>query len=522
MELNRENLHERFSEDTLKLLDLAQQAGIVAQESRRSGLQISAHAELKGFVTSGDTDIDRLIHSEAGIRLPDAVVLSEETRANFNPQDHREILIVDSIDGTRWYKDGGEIWSINLSLVRDGEIVSAVIFQPDLGVLTFAEKGLGAYCQKNGEIARIYTNPETDIKKSKIAVGTNYASYTALTQISELQKQIALQSRGGVSMESSGYELACLARGLAFTAYIHPYAKPWDKVAGMLIINEAGGIVSGWPGKDGIFEDGIIAAANQELYAKISNMVRKYIPEDIHDVPGFDVKKRKYFQDFMVRHLSEARIYKQQGLLNEEGPESWRNVARHQLLSGVITETIGELLGMPVDKIEEITHWSLIHDVDKRRQQGGLSKTEVYIDEHQKTGRPLVATGSNFTDFASWGIDEYILRYVDSSVGEDHNQKTAGHWFGPRDPSDLPEVLILPWRQRIAMFKTNKQEEGQTGIRLYGMTTWDKLEQVMETIERSLFEKIIQNNPDLAGRYADHSQLTQLVEDRIHEKILSS
>ncbi len=245
-------------------------------------------------------------------------------------------------------------------------------------------------------------------------------------------------------------------------------------------------------------------------------------PEIRHPDIDFQKKKTAYFENFMVRHLAEARLYKQQGLLNEEGSKSWRNVARHQLLSGVITETAAELIGLPSDETKELTHWSLIHDVDKRRQQEELSKTGVYIDESQKNGRPLVATGSNFSDFSNWGIDEYILRYVDTSVGEDPKHQTAGHWYGPRDPSQLPKVMILPWRERLAMFKANKVEEGERGREKYGMTTWEKLEEVMETIEQSLFEKIIVKNPELSEKYDNHSQLTELLEDRIRQKILDS
>ena len=181
------------------------------------------------------------------------------------------------IDGTRWYKDGGEVWSINLSLVNNGELKSAVIVQPDLRVITFAEKGLGAYCQKGGKIEQIFTNSETDLRKSKVGVGMNFADYASAARISELLKPLCVRSRGLNIMESSGYELVCLARGAAISAYIHPDAKPWDKSAGMLIINEAGGRATGWPGRDEIFGNGVIAAANQELYAKVAELAMEHV-----------------------------------------------------------------------------------------------------------------------------------------------------------------------------------------------------------------------------------------------------
>ncbi|MBI2405395.1 hypothetical protein HYV22_04455, partial [Candidatus Gottesmanbacteria bacterium] len=128
----------------------------------------------------------------------------------------------------------------------------------------------------------------------------------------------------------------------------------------------------------------------------------------------------------MFRHLTQARTYKEHGLLNEEGSRGWRNVARHQLLSAVMTQTILELLGRSPEEIERLTNISLTHDVDKRRQQESRTGEEVWKEEFNRSEKPLIVTGSNFTGFSDWGMDEYILRYVDSSIGE----KNAGHWFG--------------------------------------------------------------------------------------------
>jgi hypothetical protein len=238
--------------------------------------------------------------------------------------------------------------------------------------------------------------------------------------------------------------------------------------------------------------------------------------EAIHRVPEFQRRKTAYFQSFMLRHLPEAYMFKENGLLVEEKSRKWRNVAKHQLLSAVMTETISELLEMPDKKTKLLTNLSLIHDVDKRRQQEKMSEDQIIADEAGKNRRPLVATSTNFTGFTGWGLSEFILRYVDSSIGENK----VGYWYGPRDPESLPEVLILPWRERIKMFKQNKIAEGEKGMSLYGMTTWDKLEEIMATIENSLYKSIIEKNPGLSRRYSDPSQLTELIEEKIHEKII--
>ncbi len=276
IDLTKENLRERLSGDTIKLIDLAEQAGHVALTSRERGLT-SNDIHLSGFVSSGDLDVDRFVYSEAKLKFPQAAILSEETHALFTSKESQDILIVDPIDGTRWYKDGGDFWSINLSLVKNGELKSAAIFQPDLKVLTFAEKGLGAFCQKDGRLVQIKTNPETDLLKCKVGVGAKMADPQTRSQIAELIKEITIQSRGPYVLESSGYELSLIARGVAMSGYIHPHAPAWDKSAGMLLVREAGGVATGWPGRDEIFGNGVLVASNPEIYNKIADLAIRYV-----------------------------------------------------------------------------------------------------------------------------------------------------------------------------------------------------------------------------------------------------
>lgn len=241
--------------------------------------------------------------------------------------------------------------------------------------------------------------------------------------------------------------------------------------------------------------------------------------EDMHEDPFFEKKKSEYFQNFIVRNITAASEWKKNGLINKEGSRGWRNVARHQLLSGVMTETIMELMGSSGEDTKRLTHLSLIHDADKRVQQENQEELAIIREALGKNDFPLAATGSNFTDFDHWDVGSRILRYVDSSVAEEGFANT----FGARDAGSLPKVILVPWRERVQGFKDSKVDEGELGRAKYGgITTWEKLEQIMNTIEQDLYDRIIQRHPNLAERYPDHSYLTQLIEDRIHQKILAS
>lgn len=240
--------------------------------------------------------------------------------------------------------------------------------------------------------------------------------------------------------------------------------------------------------------------------------------EKVHENPVFGLKKSEYFQNFILRDLPAVRVWKANGLINEGGSDGWRNVARHQLLSGAVTETIMELIGATEDDTKKLVHLSLVHDGDKRRRQEGRPEIDIIREEIGKNDFPIAATGSNFAGFSNWELDARVMRYVDSSIGEEGLANT----YGARDPKNLPKVILVPWRQRLQGFKDNKVEEGELGREIYGMTTWEKLEEIMGIIEKDLYDHIIERQPELAASHPQPSDLTNLIEARLHEKILES
>lgn len=244
------------------------------------------------------------------------------------------------------------------------------------------------------------------------------------------------------------------------------------------------------------------------------------IESKLHLDPNFAIEKTKFFQNFTLTHLPEMRKYYENGLLVLPGANQYKNIARHQLLSGVMADTICELMDLDNPLRSNITHYALIHDVQKRRVIERKNKLVMVSLEFKKNYKPLVATSSNFRDFEQWTDAEYILRYVDSSVGEDSKHAQFGQWSEKRDPGNLPKVLIVPWRERVESFRKYRKEQGELGKTIYGISTWDKLEQIMLIIENNLFVRIINKNTRLAKFYSNSSSLTELIEEQIHKRIL--
>ncbi|MEC7029543.1 MAG: inositol monophosphatase [Pseudomonadota bacterium] len=138
---------------------------------------------------------------------------------------HNVVWVIDPIDGTRNFKDGDETFCIIVALVAHGETQLGWIYNPNTDTMAFAAKGEGFYI--NGEKVEL----DSTAKLEGGATG-----YTRSKYASKLE---------GVDVESlgcSGLEYVRIASGEALFS-LYGYMKPWDHLAGTLMVQEAGGYV---------------------------------------------------------------------------------------------------------------------------------------------------------------------------------------------------------------------------------------------------------------------------------------
>lgn len=214
--------------------------------------------------------------------------------------------------------------------------------------------------------------------------------------------------------------------------------------------------------------------------------------------PGFISKQRNFFQDFTLRHFPQMKELKSHGLFDSAPDNDWRGIVRHSLIGAAVVETLCILLKTEEHHTNYLVKTYLLHDKEKREQLDTMQMPQIIEDENKKKG-VLRATGNNFTDFESWGTDEYIFRFADSSAS----------------------TKLTRWRERIADFKTQKKEENEKGKSWYqGTGTWDKLEEIMGIIENDLYQKIVSKNTSLTDEYPDKTNLSELIEDKLIQRIL--
>ncbi|MEO1197893.1 MAG: 3'(2'),5'-bisphosphate nucleotidase CysQ [Pseudomonadota bacterium] len=207
--------------------DAAVEAGGLAARLFRDGVERWTKPG-NSVVTEADIAVDKLLNDRLSGARPDYGWLSEETTDDLARLDHETIWVVDPIDGTRAFVDGGDEWTISIGLVRAGVTIAGVIHNPLRGETYRALRGQGA--ERNGQKMTL-TPPDRRSPELRIA-GPKYGV-----------KRLSLRADDAVFVPSLAYRLAQVADSVFHASVSSGNAHEWDVAAGCLIVEEAGGRV---------------------------------------------------------------------------------------------------------------------------------------------------------------------------------------------------------------------------------------------------------------------------------------
>jgi myo-inositol-1(or 4)-monophosphatase len=240
--------------------DAARRAGELALPYFRAGAQTAAKLWYKGHsspVTEADIALDTFLKNHLSQLLPQAGWLSEETADDPARLGCSHVWIVDPIDGTRAFASGHPDWAISIALVRDGKPVLGVLHAPIHDRLYEARLGEGAW--SNGERLQL---PATDAPAPPVRV----AGPKPL--VDRLERHISPIERLP-KVPSLALRLARVADGSIDVGLVSAHAQDWDIAAADLILQEAGGRLTGLDGSIPVYNrpepshDEMIAVASR-------------------------------------------------------------------------------------------------------------------------------------------------------------------------------------------------------------------------------------------------------------------
>ncbi len=221
---------------------MAQEAGALALDYQRKGVTAEAKAD-ESPVTAADRACEKLIVDSIGRAFPEDGVLGEEG-ANRESANGRR-WIIDPIDGTRDFVRGIPLWAVLIGLEKDGQIVAGAAHSPSQGLLLSASHGGGAWINKS----RLRVTDKSDPGQAVLSFnGFNKVGISPFANhlLPWVQRFWAVRSLGGA------VDAMLLAQGQA-DVWIEPNAQPWDLAPLKLLIEEAGGVMRSFSGKNTIY-----------------------------------------------------------------------------------------------------------------------------------------------------------------------------------------------------------------------------------------------------------------------------
>jgi len=240
--------------------------GFLAEPQR---LQIASKGP-QDIVTAADLAVERLIVETLTRLFPGDRFLAEETYTETHSETLRALWVIDPIDGTGNFAGGRSEWCVSIGFMHLGEPVIGVIDVPTMNEQFAALRGAGVTC--NGKPVRV--SDCVSLSQSTLAVDYSYrhssAAYLEILQ-ALFDKKAGFRCNG-----SSAVSLAQVVCG-RFDGFVELHLYPWDVMAGIVLIQEAGGWVNDFLGRGGLRHGGPMIAATAGIRDELTALLGKSV-----------------------------------------------------------------------------------------------------------------------------------------------------------------------------------------------------------------------------------------------------
>lgn len=250
------------------LLNIATRAARAAGniiERHSQGLE-SLNIEQKkpnDFVSQVDKLAEQEIIEHIHKAYPEHAILAEESGV-LNDKGADTTWIIDPLDGTTNYLHGYPQYAVSIACKIKNRLEVGLVYNPRTDELFTASRGAGATLNNK----RLRVANRNSLDGALIGVGIPFSMERDfdeyLRQLRQFMGKPAGIRRGG----ASALDMAFVAAG-RLDGYWEECLKPWDIAAGILLVQEAGGLVGNFSGGDDYLQTGEVVAANPKVYQAI-------------------------------------------------------------------------------------------------------------------------------------------------------------------------------------------------------------------------------------------------------------
>ncbi|MGH7714011.1 MAG: inositol monophosphatase family protein [Gemmatimonadaceae bacterium] len=243
-------------------------AAFVAEQSQRLA-QLDWHPKSRvDFVSSVDTGAEVRIRAVLQQRVAGATIIGEELSPDETRMDG-VVFAVDPLDGTTNFLHGYPQYAVSIACVVDGVLEVGVVHDVPRDVQYSARRGAGAY--RDGE--RLTVSRIDKPARALIGTGFPFRDPQQLEPYLDGFKRVAREAAGLRRAGAAALDLADVACG-RFDAFWELSLSLWDVAAGILLIREAGGIVTDLDGIEKQVAHGTLVAGNSVMHKWLLEKLR--------------------------------------------------------------------------------------------------------------------------------------------------------------------------------------------------------------------------------------------------------
>lgn len=232
---------------------------ITAGAARRSELVWDEKSPVD-FVSEIDVGAEHRIQDVLTTAIPDIRMVGEELGPDGDTQSGL-VAIVDPLDGTTNFLHGFPAYGVSICIALDGVPQVGVVHDVARGGVYWAALGGGAWCDNHQIVVSTISTPARALLGTGFPFKDMSRTDEYVRQFSALMPLVSGMRRAG----SAALDLCDVGRG-RFDGFWELTLSPWDIAAGLLIVREAGGVVTDLSGRDAPIAQGAIVASNGILH----------------------------------------------------------------------------------------------------------------------------------------------------------------------------------------------------------------------------------------------------------------
>lgn len=224
------------------------------------------------------SEVDRIAEQEIikAIRaaFPDHAILAEESGEH---QGNDYVWIIDPLDGTTNFLHGFPHYAVSIALKHKNKLEVGVIYDPLRDELFTAERGGGAMLNNR----RIRVGKQNSMRGALIGTGFPFKTMEHMDAYQNMFRAVCAAETAGLRRAgAAALDMAYVACG-RLDAYWEIGVKEWDVAAGVLLVQEAGGVVTDFSFNDKYLQSGNVIAASPRMHQLMYHTIEPHVSEKL-------------------------------------------------------------------------------------------------------------------------------------------------------------------------------------------------------------------------------------------------